>query len=266
MNGTWIRNTVLLLLTVLLATSCSNGPTSTYQELGPAANTRGFGRQFPSDPYEQAFTFGVGDTLQLKVPGAEEFEVIETVRQDGKISVPLIGDVAVAGLTTDQVSKKIATLASGFVEGPKVTVSVVEVTSKHYFVVGRNHSTGGIDAIKVPYVGDTTLLDAFVEMGAPSTLLDDDGAVKVIFPDPHHPIVHTINVREILLEGRSGGNVQIYPDTVVYVPPTVWGHINSFVAGVSYPLENLFRISRSVTELDATLRVIEGEDIYRRTR
>jgi hypothetical protein len=101
-------------------------------------------------------------------------------------------------------------------------------------------------------------------MGSPSTILDDDEHIKVIQPDPRHPTVYTINVREIFLEGKSGGNVQIRPDTIVYVPPTFWGHVNRYMAGISVPIESVFRISRSVTELDSSIRVIQGEDIYRR--
>lgn len=263
MRGTQMRVVWTFVCAALALVGCSNGPTSSFEELGQDANTRGFGRIYPQDPNENAFTFGVGDTLQVSVDKGEEYSVVDTVRQDGKITIPIIGEVAVGGLTTDQVAKKVATLVAVYQASPRVTISVVDVQSKAYFIAGVNPATGGTELKKIPYKGDTTLLDVFVEMGSPSTLLDDDEHVKVIQPDPRNPIVYTINVREIYLEGRSGGNVQIRPDTIVYVPPTIWGHVNRYVAGFSVPIESLFRISRSVTELDASIRVIQGEDIRR---
>lgn len=266
MLGTRTAFRAAWILAAAVSAGCGGGPTSTFEELGQDGNTRGFGRLYPQDPNENAFTFGVGDSMEVRVHDSPEFSTIDTVRQDGRITIPLVGDVAVGGLTTDQVARKVATLISPFKTNPRVSVTVLEVQSKVYYIAGQNPSTGGTEIKRLPYRGDTTLLDAFVEMGSPSTLLDDDTRVRVIMPDPRHPVVHTINVREIFLEGRSGGNIQIRPDTIVHVPPTTWGQISHVIAGVSVPLESLFRISRSVVELDSSVRVLQGEDIYRRRR
>ncbi|MAG57453.1 MAG: hypothetical protein CMJ83_14270 [Planctomycetes bacterium] len=250
---------------LLLATGCGlNGPTSTFPELGQDGNTRGFGGKFPQDPNESAFTFGVGDSLILLVQDVPEFSGTHVVRSDGRITVPLVNDVLAAGLTSSGLASKIEARLAIYVVEPQVTVSVGAVVSKAYYVAGQDLQTGSTLIERVPYPGDTTLFQAFVAMGAPSSILSDDYHVKVIRGDPRHPVVYTINVKEIYEEGFTGGNIQIRPDDIIYVPPTLLGHFNRIIAGISLPFESLFRISRSIVELDTTIRIIQGDDIYSR--
>lgn len=246
-------------LAIALA-GCSNGPNSTFTELGQDGNTMGFGRKFPSDPNENAFTFGVGDTVVIGVADEAELTGTHVVRQDGYITLPLVRDVKVGGLTTHQIEQKLERSLALFLRNPSVTISVGNVVSKKYFVGAVNPATGGVLFSSVPYVGDTVLFDVWVAMGSPSTILDDDAHVKVIRGDPRHPRVLVVNVKDIYEKGLTGGNVQIQPDDIVFVPPTLIGKFNQLVAGFSVPFQNLFTVTRSITELDFTVRVLQGDD------
>jgi polysaccharide export outer membrane protein len=255
----------LVLSTVLLCGCNINGPTSTYPELGEDANTRGFGRLYPQDPNNE-FTFGVGDSLIVSTPETPEFAGEHVIRSDGKITIPYVGEVMAAGLTAQQLTTKVETALAILVREPQLTISVGTVVSKAYFVAAQDPRTGGLVVSRIPYTGDKLVFEAWVEMGAPSTLLDADTHVKVIRGDPRNPVIYTINVREILMLGRTGANIQIRPDDIVFVPPTLFGYVNRFVAGIATPFESLFRISRSVVELESTVRIIQGDDVFSRGR
>jgi len=241
-----------------------NGPTSTFQELGQNANTRGFGRQFPQDPNENAFTFGVGDSLVVAVAGTPEFSGGHVIRSDGAITMPLVNDLIAAGLTTEQLATKLEMLLALYVRDPQVTVSVGKVVSKAFYVSGQNPATGGTVVKRVSYVGDITVFDAWVQMGSPSSLLDDEKHLRVIRGDAREPTVYVINMAEMYKDGLMGGNIQIRPDDIIFVPPTIVGHLNTFIAGISLPFESLFRVSRAIIELDTSIRIIQGDATFRR--
>ncbi len=242
----------------------SNGPTSTYEELGEDANTLSFGRRFPSDTTEGLFTFGPGDELVLRVPDDPSLDGAFIVRPDGFITVPLLDEVQVAGLTPPQARAKLEAAAAKYIRDPRVTVSAGAIASKYYFVVGHDDLAGGYKVQKVAHPGDVTLLDAFVEMGSPSGALSDETAIRVIRADPRKRIKHTINLREIFLEGRSGGNIQIRPDDIIVVPTTWLGKVSNVITGITSPFKSLFTFTRAVVEIDYGVRTIQGDTSNRR--
>lgn len=244
---------------ILFSGCASNGPTSTFEELGQEGNTRGFGRLYPQDPNENALTLGVGDTVAVAVADTPELSGTHIIRLDGMITLPLLNEIEAAGLTAEQLRKKIELRLSGFMREPAVTVSIGQVQSKAFFIAANNPLTGGAILRKVPYRGDTVLLDVYAQMGSPSSSLDDDCHMKVIRGDPRNPKVYTVNVREIWELGYTGANIRIRPDDIIYVPPTWLGRLNSAIAGISAPFQSLFSITRSVLAVDQTVRIISGD-------
>ncbi len=249
---------------VLIACGCaSNGPASTFNELGPDANTKGFGDLYPPDNDEGRFSFGLGDEVILKTDGAPEFSGSFSVGIEGRITMEMIGDVMIAGLTTDQVKRKFENKLSTFLREPNVNVSIGRIVSKKFYAAALDTQGGGYLVKAIPYTGDTTLFDVWVAMGSPSSLLQDECHVKVIRGDPRRPQVRTINVREMLVGGYTGGNIQIRPNDIVYVPPTFWGSLNRVLTGISVPFTGLFRISSTIEQSDRAWRVLKGENLYR---
>lgn len=259
------RSSFMVLATALAvaAGGCSySGPTSTFEELGSEANTKGFGDLYPPDNRETGeFTFGIGDQIVVDVPGSPEFAGPYVVRQDGKIFLQIIGDMQAAGLSTSELKRKLENKLSVYLKpGFVVTVGVGAVTSKVYYVAAHNPTVGGFLVRKLQHPGDLTLFDVWVNMGTPSTLLDDDTHLKVIRGDPRRPVVHTINVREILVAGHTAGNLQIKPNDIVYVPTTVFGKFNEIMQGIALPFSGLFRISSTIVQVDRSVRVLSGDN------
>lgn len=84
------------------------------------------------------FLLGPEDVLDIVVWKNDNLsQKAVVVRPDGKISVPLIGEMMAAGLTTNELASQIASRLKEFKENPAVTVSVKEVNSYYVYVLGE---------------------------------------------------------------------------------------------------------------------------------
>jgi polysaccharide export outer membrane protein len=83
------------------------------------------------------YTFGAGDVLEISVFGEPEISKAVFVRIDGKISLPLIGDVQAADTTATLLAQNISEKLTKFVGNPNVTVILAESKSKVYYVLGQ---------------------------------------------------------------------------------------------------------------------------------
>jgi len=88
-------------------------------------------------PLPKEFLLGPEDVLEVTVWRNQDLSRTVVVRPDGKISLPLIGDVQASGLNSSQVAAKIAQRLTEFKENPNVSVSLKEVNSYYIFVLGE---------------------------------------------------------------------------------------------------------------------------------
>lgn len=88
-------------------------------------------------PVSTEFLLGPEDVLEVTVWRNQDLSRTVVVRPDGKISLPLIGDVQASGLNSSQVAAKIAARLTEFKENPNVSVSLKEVNSYFIYVLGE---------------------------------------------------------------------------------------------------------------------------------
>jgi polysaccharide export outer membrane protein len=88
-------------------------------------------------PVSKEFLLGPEDVLEVTVWRNQDLSRTIVVRPDGKISLPLIGDVQASGLNSSQVAAKIAARLTEFKENPNVSVSLKEVNSYFIYVLGE---------------------------------------------------------------------------------------------------------------------------------
>lgn len=107
------------------------------------------------------YVVGAEDVLKITVYNHPELTTTERVSGEGIITLPLIGAVKVAGLTTDRVAKQIAEqLADGFIIDPNVSVFVAEFRSKKTIIMGQVNKPG-IYMLS----GNTTFLELLSQAG-----------------------------------------------------------------------------------------------------
>ena len=83
------------------------------------------------------YKIGPEDVVEVIVWRNADLSKVVAVRPDGKISLPLVGDVAAVGLTADQLTKEIAARLKGYKDTPNVSVVVQQVNSYSVFVMGE---------------------------------------------------------------------------------------------------------------------------------
>lgn len=95
----------------------------------------------PSIPNDE-FVIGVGDVLAINVWKEADISRVLPVRSDGRITLPLIGEVQARGLTAKQLEKETTDRLKEFVSDPEVTVIVQEIHSKNFNILGQVQHPG----------------------------------------------------------------------------------------------------------------------------
>ncbi len=156
------------------------------------------------------------DVLMISAPGCPEVDGDgQVVRIDGMISLRLLGEVRVVGLTPSEIAAKLEKLLKRYYVDPKVHVRVGGYNSKRYYVFGEVASPG-----PRPYTGRDTLMDALAE--SQPSFLAWRSQVKIVRPSPDKYEKHTltIDVDKMIQEGDMRTNVLLQEGDVIYVPPT----------------------------------------------
>jgi len=91
---------------------------------------------------QDVYQFDAGDVVEVFVFEEPEISQTVTVRSDGRISLPLIGDVMAAGMTSEALAQTITEKLAKFIEAPNVTVMLAESHGKVYYVLGQIEEPG----------------------------------------------------------------------------------------------------------------------------
>jgi polysaccharide biosynthesis/export protein len=129
------------------ATVASNGPSS------------GASASLPQLDHD--YVIGPADDLEVSVWKDPDLSAREVaVRPDGKISLPLLGDIRAQGLTPNQLAANITERLHKYLSDPRVNVSVKAVNSQRYYVLGEVAHTGSF-----PLLTNMTVLQALSTAG-----------------------------------------------------------------------------------------------------
>jgi polysaccharide export outer membrane protein len=110
----------------------------------------------PGAPVDtKSFKVGPQDVLKIVVWREQDFTGLYTVHSDGKITLPLAGDIQAGGLTADEIQKNVVAALSKLIQKPNVTVTVQQVLSQKYFMDGEVGRPG-----EYQLTSPTTVLEA----------------------------------------------------------------------------------------------------------
>lgn len=170
---------------------------------------------------EGEYRIGVDDRVQVNVWKNPELSVIVPVRPDGRISVPLIGDVLAGGKTPPELAGAIREKLSIYIRDPNVTVIVTDLNS-HEFLT-RVRVTGAVRTPRsLPYRQGMTVLDAILEAGGVNDFASPNRTKLYRSKKPNGNEVFDVELGDILNRGRLQTNYTLLPGDVVTVPERIF--------------------------------------------
>jgi polysaccharide export outer membrane protein len=162
------------------------------------------------------YKVGVGDALAVNVWRNPELSINVPVRPDGKISMPLIGDIIAADLTTEQLSQNITKSLTTFIRSPQVTVIVVNPSSSDF--QRRVRITGAVaNPQSIPYREGMTVLDLVLLAGGPNQFASANKA-KLYRKVNDVLKVYPIKLDDLINDGDVETNYPLQPSDIVTVP------------------------------------------------
>ena len=163
------------------------------------------------------YLIGVDDQLQVTVWHNPDLSVSVPVRPDGKITVPLIGDVEAGGKTTADVSTEISSKLSSFIRDPQVAVILTALRSHEY--LSRVRVTGAVRSpISIPYRQGMTVLDAVLAAGGTTEFAAPDRTELYRRAESGATTSYAIRLEKILQQGDLANNYSVQPGDVITVP------------------------------------------------
>lgn len=163
------------------------------------------------------FLIGPEDVLVVTVWRNQDLSKEVIVRPDGKISLPLIGDITAAGLTAQDLSKQVADKLAEYMSTPTVSVQVREINSYHVFVVGEVAKPGKY-VLKsfasvlqgISYAGGFTTFASRNNVHVLRMVKNGQGETKqVMIPVPYQDIVQGRNLEANIV--LKAGDVIVVP-------------------------------------------------------
>jgi polysaccharide export outer membrane protein len=157
----------------------------------------------------EGYVIGLGDVLQVIVRKEPDLTREVTVRLDGMITVPLLGDLLAAGRAPNQLAEAIAAGLERYIEGPQVAVAVNRATSARFYVLGQVTRSG-----EFPLSGSTTVLQGLALAGGFREFAQLEDIVVIHEDDT----VIAVNYKR-LAEGKDmGQNIALRPGDTIIVP------------------------------------------------
>lgn len=207
----------LFLAMLLIAVAGATGAQSTAAPADPAMPAAAAASDTVTTPgsrgHDNTYVIGADDMLSINVWKEPEFTESIPVRSDGKISMPLIGDIAAAGRTPLQLEQTISSQLKTYITNPNVTVMVMKINSQNYNVLGRVAKPG-----TYPLLSGTTVLDAIAAAGG---FLDfaKQKSMYVLRQSPNGGETRIpFNYKDVIKGRHPGENIRLQVRDTVVVP------------------------------------------------
>lgn len=187
------------------------------------------------------YIIGDGDTIQISVWGSPELSLTITVRPDGKISLPAVGEIKASGLTPQELTSVLEKEMAKVVKTPIVTVIVTGMTNYQIFVFGKGVPSG----VRI-LTRETTLLE-FLSLLGPM----DNADLKNAYLVRDKKKVKT-GFYQLFEKGDFSEDIILEPNDMIFIPDDFENRIG-VIGAVTKPANIPFR--EGMTILDVILTV-----------
>jgi polysaccharide biosynthesis/export protein len=164
-------------------------------------------------PHDASFVIGNDDVLAINVWKEPDISRSIPVRSDGRISLPLVGEVQAAGRTPLQLEQDIATRLRNYIAAPEVTVMVQEIKSQKFNIMGQVTKPGSY-SLEVA----TTVLDAIAAAGGFRDFANQKG-IYILRQNPTGGESRiAFNYKNVIKGKNPQQNIKLEPRDTIVVP------------------------------------------------
>ena len=210
-----LRSLALCLPALVIATSLTAAAQSQQQQQPPPDkadapkplpnSTGALGSGAPVDP--KTYVIGPEDVISIGVFHEQELTRAESVRPDGKITMPLIGDIQAEGLTPERLKTQLKQALSTYINNPDVTITILQVNSKRYTIAGQVMRPGPAALVLPTKVFDALSSVGFKDFANTKKIVIIRGTKRIKF-----------NYNEVLHGKHLEQNILLEAGDTIYVP------------------------------------------------
>jgi polysaccharide biosynthesis/export protein len=210
----WIERVAVLAAGTLLVCAVLSS-SLVAQTAAPSAKTASPGHDADASaakPHDDSFVIGNDDVLAINVWKEPDISRSIPVRSDGKISLPLVGEVQAAGLTPLKLEKDIASKLKNYISEPEVTVMVQQVNSQKFNILGQVVRPGSYVIANSPTVLDAiALAGGFRDFAKQKSIyvLRQGGSGESRIP---------FNYKDVSQGKNMSQNIRLQPGDTIIVP------------------------------------------------
>jgi polysaccharide export outer membrane protein len=165
---------------------------------------------------EEVYVIGATDGIRVSVWRNPDLSVAVPVRPDGKISVPLVGDVQASGRTPEQLADAIENELGSYIREPQVSIVITSMGSHEF--TDRVRLTGAVgQPTSVPHRDGMTVLDMVLGAGGLSPFAAANNAM-LYRPLEDQVVAIPVRLKDILERGDISTNFQLRPGDILTVP------------------------------------------------
>ncbi|MBI4833823.1 MAG: polysaccharide biosynthesis/export family protein [Planctomycetes bacterium] len=213
----------ITLFAVLLA-GCETGPAAYPPNVRPQAYS-------PEEVKQRIeYKISANDVIEVFVWKNEDLSRDVTVRPDGKISLPLIGETLAEGKTLEELDDELTRKYAEYLVSPDISLVVKKFAEEKVFALGEV-SRPGVYTIS----GTLSLVDLVSQAGGWTKAAKISNVFIIRGTVAKEPDVILVNMKEIM-RGNTRGNVVLYPKDIVYIPSTVISDVGKFISEYIGPI------------------------------
>ena len=161
---------------------------------------------------DPSYIIGPTDILEIQVWKEPDFSRQVLVRPDGKLTLPLVGDIHVSGMTTMALKELLTEKLKDYIDSPEVTVILVESHSKNFYIIGKISRPG-----TYPLMKDMTVLQAISVAGGLGEWADADSIRIIRKSGAQEKILH-FDYKEVISGKNLKQNILLQPNDTIVVP------------------------------------------------
>jgi len=204
-----LQGLLMSLVAVAFVSGCATPQSSSQEAINEALSLQ-------TSTSVDEYVLGPTDSIQISVWRNQDLSIGVPVRPDGRISMPLIGDVMATGKTPEELANEIEQGLANYIREPQVTVVVTSMGSHEFS--DRVRVTGAVNQpISVPHRPGMTVLDMMLSAGGANPFANLNNAMLYRALEDRMVAI-PVRLDDILNSGDVSTNYRMRPGDILAVP------------------------------------------------